>query len=235
MMTEQTLLAAGLGCSALVLLSFALGWSISHRKRLGKQPGRGAAFNALGYGLLPAVAVWKTFEHHTFYGEGKPLIPPLPDMAFLTVNGRFAPSRGETCLLLLGFLTMSLWLILRRQEVPRNGDLLPVSLVIWAGIRIVTESLRAETATVWQGQRMIRFLACAVLLFCMVYWTARWAKEKNNRHAWMNWLAVVPALGALLATAAGVLSVGSEIGDLAVIAGCSAAAVCGVLAMNGES
>ena len=234
MMTEQTLLAAGLGYSALVLLFFALGWNVSHRKRLGKPPGRGAVLNAVGYGLLPAAAVWKTFEHHTFLGEGRPLFPPVTELAFFTEDGRFAPCRAEMCLLILGFLAMSLWLILRKQEVPRNGDLLPVSLVIWAGIRIVTESLRAETATVWLGQRMIRILACAVLLLCMAVWTARWAKKKTNRHAWMNWLAVVPALGALMATAMGVLSVGSEIGDLAVTAGCSAAAVCGVLAMNGE-
>ncbi len=234
MSMEQVMLLVGAGCFVLVMAIFALAWCRSHHGRTGTKLTRGTMMNALGYGLLPAAAVWKAFENHTFMGQGRALIPPLTEIPFLTENGRFLPCHIEMALLILGFLAVSLWLIGRSQEMASDGGLLAVVLTVWAAIRQLTEEFRAETATVWQGQRMIQIIACAVTLGCMIFWTTQWARKRTNRHAWVYWLAVVPAIGILLVTAGGVLTVRSEIGDLAVIAGCAAAAMAATLAMNGE-
>lgn len=241
MRTSEILVISGGTASLLVLILFSVGWIISvHRKHSGKNSDaweilrrnrKGTVLNAAGYGLLPAAAVLKTFEHYSAMGKGTNLVVPLPEVPFLTSEGCFAPCRIEMVLLLVCFVGLSIWLMLRADSWPENGDLLLVSIVIWSGIRMLTESMRAETFTAPGGIRIVRCAACAALVICMILWTVR-SVRKGRRNLWICWIIAVIAVAALLLTAEGILSVHSDIGDLSVIAACAAAAAFSALHLH---
>ena len=165
---------AGTGLAVLVLLLFSDGW-IGHRKKWGKAAFPASLIQGIGYGLLPAVAVFKAFIHLTASGIGKPVPEGAGQIPWLTAEGSYLPCRLETILALICFGAVTLWLILRREEIPENGDLLPVSLTLWAAVRLVTETFR--------GPEEIRIpicIAAAVLLICLLVWTGRAFRHKQN-------------------------------------------------------
>lgn len=165
---------AGTGLAVLVLLLFSDGW-IGQRKRWGKAVFPVSLFQGIGYGLLPAIAVFKAFAHFTSSGIGKPVPEGIGQFPWLTAEGNYLPCRLEMILALICFGAMTLWLILRREELPENGDLLFVSLTLWAACRLVTETFRGP-----EGIRIPVCIAAAVLLICLLVWTGRAFRHKQN-------------------------------------------------------
>ena len=208
-------LAAG-GFSLLVLALFALLWLLDRKKRAGGNAPFGAWMNAAGFGLLPAAAVWKAFEHHTAAGAGSEVTEPLPLIRWLTVGGKYAPCRIELAAALLCFGAVCLWLIIRKDDLQDQGDLLLTTLCLWAGILVVTEGFRPEI------NKLIRYAGCGMILLCMIWWTVRRHRIRPAPGRAVAGLGAAAAcIGRIAVTTEDILSVGSAIGDLAVITGCA--------------
>ena len=204
-------MAAG-ACAVLVALVFAGLWYFAHRKR----PLSGWA-NALGFGLLPAAAVWKIFESFSEAGVGRAVDEPLPLLPWVTENGAYMPARLEFILAAAAFCGVCLWLILRKEEIKGNGEVLLTSLCLWSGIRVFTVRLRLEP------NRILQYVYAGLILFCLACWTAKRIRRCAGKgRSIADWIAVLICTAMIVLTSEGILSVGSGIGDLAVVFGCAA-------------
>ncbi len=174
-----TVSGIGSGAALLATLAFADGW-IGERKRRGGNTFPGTLLNGLGFGLLPGAAVWKIFEQITFLGAGKPLEEGIPALPWVTENGVYLPCRLELILALAAFTGMLIWLALRKRELPENGDLTGVSLTLWAALRLMTEGFRAPEAALCGIRLLTVYLAAGILALCLVLWSRRALKAKEN-------------------------------------------------------
>lgn len=202
--------------SLAVILLFTALWLAERKKRTGRAASFGEWMNGIGYGLLPAAAVWKAFEHMMRSGSGSEVAEPLPPVPWLTENGLYCPCRIEMSAALLCFIGLSLWLMLRKSEPENRGDLLLVALCLWASVRIVTEDFRPSAGNI------VRYIYCSAVMLCLFWWTVRRNRIRlSPARTAADWVAAVFCTGIIAVTAEGILSVGSRIGDLAVIAGCA--------------
>ena len=224
----RTMAMYGACAAALVGLLFALGWLIRTKKNGGLLAE--AIPDALGFGLLPGAAVWAVFEHWTPLGKGLPVMEPIPVGTWWTPDGMFAPARVEMTLLLVCFAGMCLWLALRRREELPRGEVLCVGLALWATVRMITEGLRQEQYTVLGGHRMVLYAAMCILLLLAVRWAMKDRRPRNQAAVWLMWIAFLAAIAVPVLQGQGLMTVGSDIGDLLVKAGC--AAVCLLLALS---
>lgn len=210
-----TIRTAGIITAALTLTLFTLLRIAMNKKAAAetRTPVRWA--DGLGFGLLPAAAVWKIFES-MYAAAGRAVIEPLPMIPWMTAEGRFVPANIETAAALICFAGICIWLMIRKEELTGTGDLLMVSLCLWSGIRAVTESFREAP------ENLLRYAYCAVILACLLIWTVKQRKQPHARQRIAgNWLAAILCTAIIAVTASGTLSVGSEIGDLAVTTGCA--------------
>ena len=225
---KLTVRMAGIVAALLILILFTLLRKAMNKKAASETKTLIKWIDGIGFGLLPAIAVWKIFES-AYDGAGRAVIEPLPAIPWLTENSRFLPCSIETAAALLCFAGMCLWLMFRKDELAGKGDLLIVSLCLWAGIRIVTESFRESPDNV------LRYVYCAAILICLAVWTTRQQKSPHaNQRAAGSWLAAVLCTAMIVLTASGTLSVGSAIGDLAVITGCAVLIVLLALLCGGD-
>ena len=201
--------------SALVLILFMSLWLFGRKKKTGLPIFAGQVMNGIGFGLLPSLAVLKAFQSVSM-NAGIKVCEPLPLLRWVTRDGYFLPGRIETAAALTAFLILALWLIVRKTELPDNGDLLMISVCVWAAIRMVTENIRSEP------QDLFRYASSATMLACMALWTIRRAKSTRVPGRMIaDLLAAAICIAIHMVTAKGILSAGSEIGDLAVKAGSS--------------
>ena len=226
---KLTVRMAGIAAALLTLALFAALRAAMNKKRAGEQRLSGGWADCIGFGLLPAMAVWKTFE--TLYGgAGRPVIEPLPLIPGVTENGRFVPCMTEAAAAILCFAGICIWLMIRREELQGAGEVPVTAACLWAGVRIVTESLREPP------DNTVRYICCAVIAACLAWWTYR---QKGSAHTGKrmaaNWAAAAVCAAMIVLTASGTLSVGSEIGDLAVLAGCAVLLVLITLLCGGDS
>lgn len=210
-----TVRMAGIISATLILLLFALLRKAMNRKAAAESQTLMRWLDGIGFGLLPAVSVWKIFEVR-YAGVGREVIEPLPQIIQLTENGKFIPCSIESAAALLCFAGLCFWLMIRKDELIGKGELLIVSLCLWSGIRIVTESFREAP------NNILRYIYCAVILICLAVWTTRQQRQEHSKQRSIGtWMAVVLCLVMIVLTSCGMLSVGSVIGDLAVVAGCT--------------
>ena len=213
--------------SVIILFLFMSLWLAGRKKRTGGEIFAGQVMNGMGFGLLPALAVLKSFQAAGMDGARVP--EPLPCVRWLTAGGFYMPGRIETAAAACFFVILCLWLILRKEELPDNGDLIMISVCIWAAIRLVTEEFRMEP------QALFRFTSCGSVLACAVLWAARRAKLIRNPGRTIADLAAVCICAAVnLATALHVLSAGSEIADFAVKTGSAALMLVLTLMIGGD-
>ena len=198
---------AGIGAalSLLTVLGFADGWIGSRNRRLPAAGGAGRILNGLGFGFLPGAAVWKIFEQRTSLGQGTALPEGWQDAWIFSAGGRWLPGRTEIMLALLLFGLLILWLALRKQELPENGDLAGVSLAMWGSVRLITESFRAVQIPLLGEARITGWIAAGVLAAVLAGWTVRTFRQKRNTgYA----LACIPVF---LASIAGIVVIQNEI------------------------
>ncbi len=219
---------AGAGLALLVLLTFANGW-IGERGRRGEQRFPQTIVQGLGFGLLPALSVWKAFEQMTARGAGAVVEDRMPAIPWLTEAGLYQPCRVEMVLLLLAFAGEILWLVLRKEEVPENGDLLPLSMSLWATVRLITERFRAGEAC---GIRPMEYVSAGVLVLCLALWVTRaFRQHKNTGYAWACVPVMVASLAAVALQGLGILSV-NPAADLAIRCACALLALKAVVCMG---
>ena len=180
----------------------------------------GAMMNCIGFGLLPSLAIWKAFETYTALGKGIPVFKPLGEPEWITESGCFCPGRMEIVLAAAAFAGVVLWLILRKNELPGNGDLLLAVLCIWSAIRMVTGMFRADPLLSVSGVRLTSVLCGAVELTALIIWLVR-RKEKSAGMTALNLLAVTGCTAVAVLQDVGAVTAGSEIADLTVRIGCA--------------
>lgn len=218
-----------------MLILFTWGWLGLRKRRLRRRAGAGEWGNAIGFGLLPCAMTLKAFEAHMEGNAGRTLFRPVSEIPWLTENGLFVPDRIELGLFLAAFLGICLWLMGRRKDFPPTGDLAGVAMTLWAAIRSVTEWLRAESRLSLAGWRVVYLVSLAVTLIWLALWTLQRQKRiKNTSQTVLYWLVTVMGSVGLWVIISGTLSTGSEIGDLAALAGCSAGRAAAVLAAGAE-
>ena len=210
-----TVRMAGVISSTLIVLLFVFLRKAMNRRAAAEAQTLMRWLDGIGFGLLPAVSVWKIFEA-CYTGAGREVIEPLPHIIQLTESGKFIPCSIESAAALLCFAGLCFWLMFRKDELIGKGELLIVSLCLWSGIRIVTESFREVPNNV------LRYIYCAVILICLAVWTTRQRRQPHLKQRSIGtWLAVILCMAMIVLTSSGTLSVGSAIGDLAVVAGCT--------------
>lgn len=214
--------------SVLILLLFMSLWLVGRKKRIGKEIFAGQVMNGIGFGLLPALAVLKAFQE-AGTGAGSTVPEPLPCVNWLSMNGRYMPGRIETAAATAFFLIICLWLILRKSELPDNGDLIMISVCIWAAIRLVTEDFRLEP------MNLFRYTSCGTILLCAVIWSARKARYvRTTARTAVELAAISICIAVNLLTATHVLTAGSEVADFAVKSGSTALLLMLTLIIGGD-
>lgn len=214
--------------SVFILLLFMTLWLIGRKKRTGKSIFAGQVMNGIGFGLLPALAVLKAFQE-AGTGTGSKVLEPLPCIQWLSVNGYYMPGRIETSAAAVMFLLVCLWLILRKKELPDNGDLMIISVCIWAAIRLVTEDFRKEPMDIF------RFTSCGTILACAILWSVRRARySRMTARTIIDLTAVCACIAINLLTSLHILSAGSGIADYAVKTGSAALLLFLTLMIGGD-
>lgn len=214
--------------SVVILFMFAGLWLIGRKKRTGKEFFAGQVMNGIGFGLLPALAVLKAFQE-AGTGAGAKVLEPLPCIRWLSVNGYYMPGRIETSAAAVMFLLVCLWLILRKEELPDNGDLILITVCIWAAIRLVTEDFRKEPMD------LFRFTSCGTILACAVLWSVRRARySRMTARTVIDLAAVCACIAINLITSLHIVSAGSGIADFAVKTGSAALLLILTLMIGGD-
>ncbi len=218
------------GAALLTMILFSLLWLADRKKRNRKVVFPGEWMNAAGFGLLPAAGVLKAFEQLSNAGKGTAVMEPLPHFSWLTENGKFLPARIEMTAAVLFLVLTVIWLAVRKKELPAGGDLLPICLSLWAGIRIVTESMHAMPSNLY------RYFYCGLELACLAWWTVRRMRiHPGLTRTIADWITAALCIAMIVVTAEGILSVGSGIGNLAVTAGGSVLLTALVLTAGSDS
>ena len=218
---QLTVTGIGAIVSLLVMLLFSGIRILETRRQKETELTTGDLLNAAGFGLLPCIAVWKIFERGTILGTGTECFEPIGEIPLITAGGRFAPSAAEMILAAACFAGIILWLILRKDELPGNGDLLLTVLCVWGLIRAFTEGFR-ETALLRTGSvNLTQILLLLAADIPLAVWTVRMeASQKSTAFSVLEWIAVLSCEAVLVLNTMDILSAGSRIGDLAVNAGC---------------
>lgn len=216
----------GTGIGAIVSLLTVLLFSgfrgIENRKRNGAGYSAGEILNDIGFGLLPGIAVWKVFEQKTMLGTGTASFEPIEQLPLLTENGTFMVSRAEMILAAVCFAGIVFWLMLRKDDIPGNGDLFLSVLCMWGLVRAFTEGLRETTLLRAGNVNLTQILLLAAADISLAVWTIRReAAQKNTAFSILEWIAVLSSEAVMVLNTADILSAGSGIGDLAVNAGCT--------------
>ena len=200
----------------IILFLFMSLWLVGRKKRSGKDIFAGQVMNGIGFGLLPALAVLKAFQE-AGTGKGVKVTEHLPLIKWMSVDAYYMPGRIETTAATVCFLLLCLWLIFRKEELPDNGDLILISVCIWATIRLITEDYRVYQL------HLFRFASCGTVLFCATAWSVRRSKIiRNPVRTAVDLTAVSICIAMNLLTVTQMFSVGSEIGDYAVKIGSAA-------------
>lgn len=214
--------------SVLILLLFMSLWLVGRKKRTGKEIFAGQVMNGIGFGLLPALAILKAFQE-AGTGTGSIVPEPLPCINWLSMNGCYMPGRIETAAATAFFLILCLWLILRKSELPDNGDLIMIAVCIWAAIRLVTEDFRLEP------MNLFRYTSCGTILLCAAVWSARKAKYiRTPARTVIEMAAICVCIAVNLITATHTLTAGSEVADFAVKTGSTALLLLLTLMIGGD-
>ena len=221
-----TLICAVLSIAVLILYMSL--WLCGRKKRTGEPIFAGQVMNGIGFGLLPALALLKAFQSLS-PETGSKVFEPLPLLRWLTEKQFFVPGRIETAAAAACFAVICLWIIIRKTDLPDNGDLLIIAMCTWATIRLVTEDFRTDP------QDIFRYASCATLLAALVLWSVR---KMKIIHTPVRMIADLLAAGicaaVYLVTARGILTAGSEIADFAVKAGSSALLLMLTLVVGGD-
>ena len=226
-----SLIGAGAGLASLVFFAFADGWA-GERESRGEKSFPGTLLNALGFGLLPAAAVYKCFEQQTFLSAGKAVPEGIPALPWVTVNGVYQPCRLETALGLIAFAAVIIWLMLRRTEIPENGDMLGISLTLWSTIRLITERFRSTRLPFLTYAGTITWLAAGVMFAVLVIWTYRTVKNKKNTgYAYACLPVFVASIAVIVLQGVEVIVINPR-ADLAILCACSLLAMKAVICMG---
>ena len=221
---------AGVGAavSLLTVLCFAAGWMAGNRNKA-----KACRADAVGFGLLPGIAVWKSFEQGTRLGLGTAVTEGLPILPWVTREGIWLPSRLESVLALILFAAVILWLMIRKKEWPAGWDLAGVSMTLWCAIRLITEGARAAEPGIGGMPPVRGWLAAAGMLLCLIFWTVRSARTGEHPGyflaCWGVWIAGI-ALTAVMRN--GFLTLNHPIADCLAVVLSAALAMKAVLCMG---
>ena len=214
--------------SVIVLLLFMTWWLLNRKKRTGQPIFAGQVMNGAGFGLLPALAFLKAFQDIST-GKGATVTDPLPLVRWLTEDGCYRPMRIETAAAICLFILLCLWLILRKEEFPDNGDLLMIAVCLWSAIRLVTEDFRLEP------QILFHITSCVTMMLCLIIWIVRRSKIcRMPLRTAADLAAVSLCIAVNLLTATGTLTAGSGIADFAVKTGSALLALILTLIVGGD-
>ena len=230
------MLQGGLATAILIFILFSGCWIREIRKRYKAKLKAGTWFNAAGFGFFPGMAAWKIFEPFCGLGmDGKTLFDPLEPVACLTRGERFAPDRLELIAVLVAFVVIVIWLMVRKQPIPGNGDLFLTVICVWSAVRITTESLREFSARC-AGISLMMIAAVTVEIVTMAIWTVRRGrKHKNAAMTLLEWTAILACGVISILQDANILTMGSSIANLAVTAGCSVLSAALILSAGKDS
>ena len=218
----ETMARAGTGTSVLIWILFSAAWILIIRRKRKERLKTGSRINAAGFGIFPAVAAWKLFEPYTgMSAAGKTLFREAQAGFFLSPEGQILPWRIELIAALAGFLAIIIWVMIRKDEMPGNGDLLLTVLCIWGAIRSVTEYIREYPVRPVYVNPLICTAVAAEIIALAVWTVRRGRKQKSAGLTALEWAAVLACGAVAVILEAGIFSLGSEPANLATITGCA--------------
>ena len=232
-----TVTGVGAAIVFLTVALFALFWNaVIQPRKPGTRIPLSVWLNSIGFGLLPGAAVWKVFDHTTTLGYGIPVPEPFPQIAFISADKCFLPSRIEFILAIVCFVAIVCWLMIRRKDIPGNGDLILTVLCVWGLIRSCTDGLRVIPFMQAGAVNLTQIIFLIIGDVPMAVWTYRLVKkQKSTIFTVLEWIAVISCEIVIVLNTSGVISSGSGIGNLAVNAGCTILSILVILLAGKDS
>lgn len=217
-----TVTGFGAAVSFLICALFAGLWKAKQKGGANESADSGW-LNAIGFGVLPGIAVWKIFEQYTTLSRGQTVIRPLPLIPFLTAEEAFCPSQIELLCAAAVFAGMVIWLMTIKKQPAGNGDLLQTIVCIWGMVRSTTELFRKEPLITIGKVNVAQILFMLAADVCLIFWTVRTDRmKKSTAAAVLEWVTVISCQSIIILNRLGIIAPGSGIGDLALTAGCAA-------------
>ena len=186
---EVTTVMLGIPVALIFWLVMALIWNGIFRKTVWAETltgtRNGKRLNAIGFGLLPALAVFLLFTEGTEWMIGRVSNSGwLKDTLFTVVNteGQSAYRLGRFAVigLIILFALLVLWLTMRRERIPDNGDVLLTAMTELGGLVTVMETL-CRTDSTRMGPVPVMLIAGLILILIpLTVWTARNGRKKKN-------------------------------------------------------
>ena len=221
----------GAGLALLVLFAFADGW-VGTRDRRGGTHFPATLFHGIGFGLLPGIAVWKAFEQGTPAGRGIAVPEQMPQIPWWTAESAYLPCRIEMTLALAAFGAMILWLALRKEDLPENGDLLPAGVTLWGTVRLITGAYHATRILFPENAWAVSAIAAAGMGISLLFWAHRvFRTQKNTGYAYACIPVFVISVAGIVLQDLGILTV-NPLADQAIRIVCALLAMKAVLCLG---
>lgn len=186
---EVTIMMLGIPVALIVWLIMFLIWSGMYKKTIwaGTLEGTGAGkrLNAAGFGLLPALAVFRLFTVKTELARGRISHSGwLKDTAFTMLNGDgqtvYCLALISTVGLLLLFALLVLWLALRKERIPDNGDVLWTSVTGLGALMIVISTIAREDGLKLGNMPVQVWIGFLLIMIPLLVWAVRNGRQKKN-------------------------------------------------------
>lgn len=186
---EVTILMLGIPAALILWVIMALIWSGMYRKTIwaGSLNGtrNGKCLNAIGFGMLPALAVFRLFTEGTDLARGRISHSGwLKDtlLTMINVDGQsvYRTGRIGAIGLFLLFALLVLWLALRRGRITDNGDVLWTATVELGALMIVTSTLCREDGLKAGSMPIQVWIGFLLILIPLLIWAVRNGRQKKN-------------------------------------------------------
>ena len=215
----MTPLQIGNAAGVLMLIVFSGIWVLFVQKR-DRKTMAGCWMDAVGFGVLPAIAVWKAFEYAFSEPAGKTIGGSWEGSVYgIFGNGQFFPSGIEMIAVAAAFLAVVGWMMIRKEGLPGRGELLTVVICVWGLIRIVAEGFRRDAFQAGNVSLGI----CAALgaeIICFFVWSVRrHRKQKSPGLTAIEWGAVISCGALIFLQNAGIIILRNDMANIAASAG----------------
>lgn len=138
----------------------------------------GTLLDAVGFGFLPGMAVERLFEKGTELGMGQTLDGWMADHPFFAVDDGYgyivnAVFHYEALVAAVLFAALLVWMLLKRGNPGRNGDLLLAAISLFGACQALLESLRNDGHMLIGFVRVNQIVAIVLPVAALAVWTAR--------------------------------------------------------------
>ena len=138
----------------------------------------GTLLDAVGFGFLPGIMIERLFEQGTELGMGQTLDGWMAKHPFFAVDDGYgyivnAVFRYEAVIAAALFVAILVWMLLKRGNPGRNGDLLLAAAAMFGACQALLESLRNDGHMLIGFVRVNQVISIVLPVVALAVWTAQ--------------------------------------------------------------